>query len=189
MSGQSILKKDYDKYAARYFISKGWKSCVVDKRGRYCDVLAVRGNVVAVIEVKSPAEQSAVKAYDDTKGLSRDLRNQFPEDFASRRRFVMDSITYGLGIGLVKLYAVTLACQLFRYVYEYHEKVSYYRKAIGNKSIPLGSIVQCESYLVIPIEAKEEGKYALNHLKEMGILAGFIPDESSRLYVAKVVYS
>ena len=62
-------KKLYDQLTVDYFKRKGWNAFVIGKTGRYADVIAVRDSNLAIIEVKSPNETSAVRKYDDSANL------------------------------------------------------------------------------------------------------------------------
>jgi hypothetical protein len=192
MGKQSIFKAAYDQYAKDYFIQQGWESNVVKKGGRLCDVIAVRDNTAAVIEVKSPAEGSVDKKWDDTKKLSSALFEKFGIIFGILRRVITEDIQNeqgGLGINLVKLYAVTVACQLYRYVHEYNNKKPEYKKAIGDRIFIDQMRLQIEPYLVIPIEAKDQGNASLNYLQREGIVRCYKPFQDSRLYIVRVVYA
>ena len=49
MSEYSIYKDIYDAYACSYFRADGYDCYNVKKRGRYCDLLGVKKNTIAIV--------------------------------------------------------------------------------------------------------------------------------------------
>ena len=92
MSGNSIFKPFYDQYTVDLFRADGWNALPVNKKGWYCDVIAIRQSELALVEVKSPAECSIMSNYDDMRGLAPNLASQFPRRFRNRRRSILQNI-------------------------------------------------------------------------------------------------
>jgi hypothetical protein len=172
-----------------YFIGKRWQSYIVNKRGRYCDVLSIKNNTIAIIEVKSPAEVSCQRNYDDTKNLSRSLINILPQGFSTRRNTIMsDNINNYNGITLIKLYVVSISCQLYRYFIEFNEKFDKYRDAIGRNNLSNRNTYQCKPFLVVPIEAERQVQVALEYSKDKNYISDFSVDNNDKLFVAEIIY-
>jgi len=191
MSGQSLFKLVYDKHAESYFSNIGWQATIVPKTRWYCDVIAHRNNEVAIIEVKSPAEGSCDKNFNDVGGLSPIVLKKFPPNFKGRRRFILTGIRNGPHIGLIKLYAATIGCQLFRYYKEYildGQKRRQYRDSINNTHLPCDDDIKYKAFLVVPIEAKNQALSAICFLKQKKLVSNYNHKENCRLFVVEVSY-
>jgi hypothetical protein len=68
-------------------------------------VIGIKGSSLAIIEVKSPNETSAVKSYDDAANLSPDL--QIGRYLSGTREKVFG--LFGSGRSIEKLHAVSVA--------------------------------------------------------------------------------
>ncbi|MEW6077589.1 MAG: hypothetical protein AB1724_07250 [Thermodesulfobacteriota bacterium] len=183
MSGNSIFKPIYDQYAVNLFLSNNWGAFSVKKNGWYCDVLAIRNSEVALVEVKSPAEGSTGPKYDDMKGLKPNLSSQFPVGFPQRRKLIMNNITapHG-GISLVKLYAVGIACQLYRYKVELETKRLLYQSAISGLNLPQSGQYQLSSHFAVPFEAKQQCSDAVDFLSQEHIVNLVSENEDCKIY-------
>lgn len=174
MSGNSIFKPIYDQYTVDLFSVRGWSAFSVKKRGWYCDVLAIRNldssPEIALVEVKSPAEGSTGSNYDDMNGLSPGLSSQFPSNFQNRRQSIMQNISApNRGISLVKLYAVGIACQLYRYKAEFDTKRHLYQSAISELTLPSSGQYQLSLHFAVPFEAKQQCRDAVDFLSRQQI--------------------
>ena len=189
MSGQSIFKPIYDEYAVDFFRNRGWHSCAVRKKGWYCDVIAVRGADIALIEVKSPAEQSTGPNYDDMVGLDPTLVSQFPSSFRDRRRRILQGIPRTRGVSLVKLYAVSIGCQLFRYLREFEHKRNLYASAAQGIQIPAFGQCSVKTFLAVPLETKPQCQRSTGFLRSAGIISSTAEDEECKLFCAEVFFA
>jgi hypothetical protein len=174
-------KYDYDDLAVQYFTRKGWKAFVVAKTGRYSDVLGVRSGSLAIVEVKSPNETSAVKSYDDAAYLSPALQANIGRYLSETRQRVFD--LFGSGKSIQKLYAVSIASQLYRYIYEFNEKASEYEGAIGC-AVKLSHCNFAKvPFLVVPLEYASEAQEAANTLRTHGYIKSYRSESASPLFV------
>lgn len=179
-------KKLYDQYAVEYFKWKGWDAFAIGKTGRYADVIAVRGSNLAIIEVKSPNEKSAVRSYDDSANLSDYLYGKIGDYLGKTRRNVFG--LFGSGQSIEQLYAVTITSQIYRYLYEFEEKASEYEKAIGGSVRLRGVRFNKIPCLVIPKEYIEEAQCALKALRSNGYITSFKIDKGSYIFVIEYTY-
>jgi len=81
-----------------FFQSRGWQAFAIEKTGRYADVLAIKGSSLAIIEVKSIKETSAVKSYDDSANLSPTLNTSIGPFLKTIRQKVFDLFPHGIVI-------------------------------------------------------------------------------------------
>ena len=188
MSGQSIFKPIYDEYAVDFFRRRGWQSCAVRKRGWYCDVIAVKTAEIALVEVKTPVERSTGSDYDDMAKLDPGLVSQFPSDFRGRRRRIFYRIPRRRGVSLVKLYAVSIGCQLFRYLKEFEYKRSQYAAAAQGIQIPALGQYTLKGFLAVPIEAKSQCRRSIDLLRSDGIVASTVEEEDCKLFCTEVSF-
>lgn len=188
LSGQSIYKSFYDRYASSYFQSHAWDSYIVNKGGLLCDVVAVKDNEVAIVEVKSSAEGSCGQDYNDIKGMSSTQLISLPSHFSHWRRLIFNGINNVTGLSLTKLFAISIACQLFRYLHEHNEKYPKYMRAIGDY-LPHSQLYHLIPFFVAPIEARQQVNYALSYLKENGYIFDFSTKNTCKLYVAEIAYN
>jgi hypothetical protein len=78
MGAVSAEKKQYDQLTVEYFESSNssepsWSAYSVRRRGRFCDVVAINSDSIAVIEVKSPKEKSCDSSYNDAVHMCKEL--------------------------------------------------------------------------------------------------------------------
>jgi len=187
LSGQSVYKQAYDKYALIHFQSIGWNSHIVNKRGWYCDLIGVRENEIAIIEVKSPAEGSCGQNYNDVKGLKTAQIQDLPTNFQDLRRTIFNGINNSMRLSLIKLFAISIACQLYRYVHEHESLISRYMKAIGNY-MPNSVSYHLVPFFVVPIEAQQQADCALIYLKNNGHIFDFSISSTCKQYFIKIDY-
>ncbi|MBI3582910.1 MAG: hypothetical protein HY096_03035 [Nitrospinae bacterium] len=177
-------KEIYDQYAVAYFKNDGWDAFAIGKTGRYADVIAVRGSTLAIIEVKSPNEKSAVKSYDDSANLSAFLNSKIGDYLRETRRNVFG--LFGSGQSIEQLYAVTITSQIYRYFHEFEEKAAQYEEAIDGSVRLRGARFNKIPCLVIPTEYTKEAEYVLKVLKNNGYISSFRIDKSN--YVCVIEY-
>lgn len=180
-------KRIYDEHAVKYFGQLGWNAFAIGKTGRYIDVLALKGSDLAIIEVKSPRETSAVKAYDDSKNLSDALEDEIG-DYLQNTRLKVFSLFPQRGQPIVKLYAVAIACQVFRYFHEFEEKTALYEQASGGAVKLVGRKFKKRPFLVVPIEFADELSRAGQTLQKAGYIFSFKTESDEYLSVASFGY-
>lgn len=174
-------KKAYDQLAVDYFTRCGWKAYAIAKSGRYADVIGVRGSSLAVVEVKSPNETSAVKSWDDASNLSPALKASIGRYLGETRQRVFG--LFGAGKSIQKLYAVSIASQIYRYVSEFNEKAADYERAIGSE-VKLADRNFCKvPFLVVPLEYATEAKEALNTLLTHGYVKSYQSASAAPLFL------
>jgi len=178
-------KKLYDQATVAFFQSRGWQAFAIEKTGRYSDVLGVKGNSLAVIEVKSIKETSAVKSYDDSANLSPALNASIGPFLKTIRQKVF--ALFPRGSSIETLYAATIAAQIFRYVHEFEEKAADYEKFTG--AIKLQGVRFTKlPFLVVPEEYAKELSTALDVLKKNHAISSFNLYRASRLVIAEFAY-
>ncbi|MBF0473450.1 MAG: hypothetical protein HQK93_06920, partial [Nitrospirae bacterium] len=86
-----------------------------------------------------------------------------------------------------KLYAISIACQVSRYLYEFDEKSMDYEKAIGG-AVKLSSSNKYIKipFLVVPSEYAKEANEAVNVLKKHGYVTKYSTDNAPPLFVIEV---
>ena len=174
-------KHHYDDLTVDIFRKQGWKAFSIAKTGRYADVIGIKGSSLAVIEVKSPNETSAVKSYDDAANLSPDLQRKIGRHLSETREKVFD--LFGRGNAIQQLYAVSVTSQLYRYIYEFDEKASEYEKAI-NGAVKLTNVRFTKTpYLVVPAEYSKEAQEAMTVLRTNRYISAFRSWTSSPLFI------
>jgi hypothetical protein len=165
-------KKLYDGLVKEHFQSRGWQAFVVDRRGRFADALAVRGNSLAVIEVKSPNERKADLWYE-ARGEG-DSRNLSPELGARHRDYLRTARKRACALvpgssSLVRLYALTIAAQLYRYYFELEDLASQYESF--TQPIKLSGVRFSKlPFLVVPAEYARELRTATEALAAHGFV-------------------
>jgi hypothetical protein len=189
MSGQSIFKQKYDEYAVEFFRNREWHSCAIRKNGWYCDVIAVRMPDIALIEVKSPAERSTGPNYDDMAKLDTTLVSQFPSGFGERRRRILQGVPRTRGVSLVKLYAVSIGCQLFRYLKEFEHKRNLYMSAAQSIPFPASGPYNLKAFLAVPLEAKDQCQRSAGFLRSEGIITSTVEEEDCKLFCTEVFFA
>lgn len=178
-------KKQYDQATVAYFQSRGWQAFAIEKTGRYADVLAVKGGSLAIIEVKSIKETSAVKSYDDSANLSPALNARIGPYLKTTRQKVF--ALFPRGSSLETLYAATIAAQIYRYVHEFDEKTAEYEQFTG--SIKLQGVRFTKlPYLIVPEEYAKDLTVALEVLKKNRAISSFNIYRASRLVIAEFSY-
>lgn len=179
-------KKLYDQAVVAYFQSRGWQAFAIEKTGRYADVLAVKGRDLAIIEVKSIKETSAVKSYDDAANLSPRLAKAIGPFLSTVRQKVFG--LFPRGSSHETLYAVTIAAQVFRYLHEFEEKAGEYEAFSGTVRLK-GVEFRKLPFLAVPEEYAKELSTALDALKKHGNIASYSLSRAPRLVIAEFLYS
>ena len=180
-------KKIYDQYAVDYFKQRGWKAFPVAKTGRYADVVALRGKDLAIVEVKSPKETSAVKTYDDSANLSARLEREIGGYLKETRQKVFDLFPE-TGKSIHKLYAVTIASQIYRYLYEFDERVGEYERAVNGGLRLNGNRLNKFTYLIVPSENSSEPREALDCLRKNHYVYSYTLDPAGKIVVLNFSY-
>ncbi len=195
-------KKLYDQATVAFFQSRGWQAFAIEKTGRYTDVLAIKGSSLAIIEVKSIKETSAVKSCDDSANLSPALNASIGFFLKTIRQKVF--ALFPRGSSLETLYAATIAAQIFRYIHEFDEKAADYEKFIPQQR-DVGLVNSCQRnstglirlqgvrftklpFLVVPEEYAKELSTALDVLKKNRAISSFNLYRASRLVIAEFAY-
>ncbi len=164
-------KKIYDQMTVEAFNRAGWKAFEVAKTGRYADVIGLRGSSLAVVEVKSPNETSAVRGYDDSANLSPELDRKIGRYLRETRIKVFN--LFGSGKAVQQLYAVSVASQLYRYIHEFEEKAGDYEKAVNGSVRLAGVRLSKTAYLAVPVELSDEAQEAMNVIRAAGYISSF----------------
>ena len=178
-------KKLYDQATVEFFQSRGWQAFAIEKTGRYADVLAIKRNSLAVIEVKSIKETSAVKSYDDSAKLSPALNSSIGSFLKTVRRKVFSF--FPRGSSLETLYAVTIAAQIYRYIHEFEERAADYEKFTDPIRLH-GVRFNKLPFLVVPEENAKELSMALEVLISNRAISSFNLYRASRLVIAEFAY-
>lgn len=179
-------KKFYDELAVDFFSREGWKAFAVAKTGRYADVIGVQGNNLAIVEVKSPNETSAVKSYDDSANLSSYLDSKIGDYLRETRREVFD--LFGRGQAIEQLYAVTVTSQIYRYIHEFEEKADEYESAVSGAVRLSNKRFDKSPFLVIPSEYAEMAKRAVSVLARNRYISSPKSKDTGRIYVISFEY-
>jgi len=179
-------KKLYDDWTAEHFQSRGWQAFVIGRRGRFADVLAVRGNSLAVIEVKSSNERSSSPSW---KGESRDLSPALEARHGDYLRTARERVCALLPghSSLVRLYAQVIAAQLHRYYFEFEELASQYEsftRPIKLRDVQFSKL----PFLVVPAECARELKTATEALAAHGFVVSPSFQTMPRLAMASFSY-
>jgi hypothetical protein len=189
----TLEKKLYDDWAVEHFQSGGWQAFVIDRRGRFADVLAVRGNSLAVIEVKSPNERKADPNFETReRGDSRNLAPALEARHGAYLRTARERVCAPLPgrssfLVRARLYAMTIAAQLYRYYFEFEELASQYEsftrpiklRGVGFSRWPL---------LVVPAECARELRTATEALAAHGFVVSPSLETTPRLAMASFSY-
>jgi len=187
MSRESSDKAIYDQLAVDYFLKNGWRPAfAVKKRGGYTDVLAMKGKDLAIVEVKSPQEMSAVKKWDDSKQLSEHLEEEIG-DYLQNTRLKVFGLFPERGQPIEKLYAATVACQLFRYFHEFEDRAVGYEKVSGGVKLQ-GIRFNKIPYIVVPTENAAELRTALDAIKKNGYITSSLTKDGGAIVVARIAY-
>ena len=185
MGGVTADKKLYDQATVAFFQSRGWQGFAIENTGRYADVLAIKGSSLAIIEVKSIKETSAVKSYDDSANLSPALNSSIGPFLKTISQKVFE--LFPRGSSIETLYAATIAAQIFRYVHEFEERAAGYDKFTD--SIKLQGVRFTKlPFLVVPEEYAKELSAALEALKKNRAISSFNLARASRLVIAEFAY-
>lgn len=187
MSGVSKYRDIYDQYAVEHFNSNGWYSYIVGSGRWVCDVIAVKENDVAIVEVKSPAEKSCVSTFNDVNNMDPSLLRTLPLDFKNRRLTIYGGIKNTDNLGIKKLYAVTIGCQLFRYFHEFRYKIHKHQKSIEIDLVNRGNF-NLIPIMAVPVEHKSHAEYALRYVKDKGFIHSYSNEIGDKLFVTSVAY-
>jgi hypothetical protein len=183
-------KKLYDDWAAEHFQSRGWQAFVIDRRGRFADVLAVRGNSLAVIEVKTPNERSSSPSWETReRGDSRNLSPALEARHGAYLRTARERVCALLPgrSSFVRLYAMVIAAQLYRYYFEFEELASQYEsftRSIKLKGVRFSKL----PFLVVPAEYARELRTATEALAARGFVVSPSFETAPRLAMASFSY-
>ncbi len=176
MGVYSAAKDKYDDIAADYLKSKGYK--IISKGGKggaYPDIIAERGGVTAIGEVKSPAEKSqsdfAYKTFEN-KYLGGIVRKDLLK--------ILNPIVnpYRGIISLIKLYIATVSHQMF---------------SVASESKQDGKSI--EIFLFTPLDEKYKNatKVALGILDTIGLIKIDLTDQhcvgADCLGVYKIIFT
>jgi hypothetical protein len=160
-------KKHYDDLAKEHFRSRGWQAFVIDRRGvRSADVLAICGNSLALIEVKSPHERAASPSWETReRGDSRNLSQALEARHGAYLRTARERACALLPghSSFVLLYAQVIAAQLYRYYVEFEELASQYEsftRPINLRGVHFSKL----PYLVVPAKYERELRTATEAL-------------------------
>ena len=178
-------KKIYDQTTVAFFASRGWQAFAITKTGRYADVLAVKGNSLAVIEVKSVNETSAVKSYDDSANLSPGLNASIGPFLKTVRQEVFN--LFPRGSSLETLYAATIAAQIYRYIHEFDEKAAEYEQFTGSITLQ-GVKFKKQPFLVVPEQYAKELEHALDVLEKNRVISSFNVERAPKLVITEFTY-
>lgn len=182
-------KKIYDQLAVDYFISKRWCPFIIDLTGKnVADVIATRGNNVAIAEVKSICEESCGKNWDDAKHLSSALNHNIIT-YLTHARLDISKLFPKRNQKFERFYAISVACQLFRYFFEFEYIYSTYAKKIPPQLIAKINNPHKSAFFIVPIELSQKAVTAMNILQSNGYVVSYTVNETSRLYIIKIVYT
>jgi|GEM_PF-2312894 len=178
-------KKLYDQATVDFFVSRGWQAFAITRTGRFADVLAIKSNYLAVIEVKSVKETSADINYDDSARLSPRLNASICPFIKTIRKTVM--ALFPRGKSLEKLYAATIAAQIFRYIHEFEEMAAKYEKFTGSITLQ-GVKFEKQQFLVVPKEYAGELESTMEVLKKNRVISSFHIEQTPQLVIAGFSY-
>jgi hypothetical protein len=181
-------KKLYDAWTAEHFQSRGWQAFVINRTGRFADVLARRGNRLAVIEVKSPNELSSSPSWETRqKGDSGDLSPPLAERheaYLQTARVRVCDLLRGYST-VVRFYGMVIAAQLYRYYFEFEERASQYESFTG--PIKLRGVSKLP-FLVVPAVFADELRTATKALAAHGFVVSPRFETTPRLAMASFSY-
>jgi len=186
MGAPTPAKKLYDQRTVEYFKCRGWNAFAIGTGQWRADVIAVKEGVVGIVGVKSPNETAAVRNFDDSKNLSKNLKDLIGGDLGGRRERVFNLFP-NKGSSIERLYAVTVACQLYRYFHEFEEKAGTYEKFTAPVKLR-GVKFTKVPYLVVPDERREKAEAVLAVLKRARFISSYTAEHSSPLYVIEFSY-
>jgi outer membrane protein OmpA-like peptidoglycan-associated protein len=177
MRGEYTEFKDaYDQIVAKYFENVfGYKILPVPKRGLFPDVVAEKGNLLALIEVKAPGETATSSTYTKDIHTAGNLGRQALWDLITpwiKNKFRGNE-------SLIRLYFISITCQLF----------TYYKEELGKPNITL------ETYYCIPSENSAAFDITLALLKGLGLidqqhkLIGTIHDPEGKINVYQIYFT
>lgn len=190
MGAITAEKKRYDDLAKEHFESRGWKAFVIDRRGRFADVLAMRGNSLAIIEVKSPHERSSSPSWETReRGDSRNLSSGLELRHGAYLRTARERACALLPgrSSIVRLYAMVIAAQLYRYNFEFEELASQYEpftQPIKLRGVHFSKL----SFLAVPAEYALELRTATEELTTHGFVVSPSFETTPHLAVASISY-
>lgn len=87
-----------------------------------------------------------------------------------------------------KLYAVTIASQIYRYLYEFEEKVEEYERAVNGGLRLNGNRLNKFTYLVVPSEHSTEAREALDCLRKNNYIYSYTLDPAGKILVLNFNY-
>lgn len=187
MGNYSPDKEEYDQLARNFFEERDYWTWVLDKKGRYPDLIILNhaGEDFGVVEVKTPNETSAwvTQAYQrrdyNLGGISRkEVRER------------LQSVVEPREPGIAHLVGVTISNQLYCYCWDLVEKPHLYKALLPKEwgsHVPV-LVENIAAYLVTPTAWEPIVQRVLNYLKSEGYLMSLTLDKSAELAVARIVY-
>jgi hypothetical protein len=183
-------KKAYDDWTAEHFQAQGWQAFVIARPGRFADVLAVRGNKLAIIEVKSPNERASSPSWESReRGDSRNLSAAIEARHGAHLRTARERVCALLPgrSSLVRLYAMVIAAQLYRYYFEFDELAPNYESF--TRPVKLGRVQFLKvPFLVVPAQHASELSAAMEALLAHGFVVSPAFATTQRLAMASFSY-
>jgi hypothetical protein len=182
-------KKVYDQLAADYFSSKGWSSFIIDVTGKtVADVVAIQRKQVAVVEVKGICEESCSATWDDTRNTAAGLDPKVVNYLRTARKNVAAHFPNRTQ-KIERFYAISVACQLFRYFSEFDLVLPAYSRKIDATTISKMGACRKIPYFIVPIEQSTRADCAMNGLVSGGYLKSYSIGKTSRIYIMKIEYN
>ncbi len=149
----AMNKKESDELAVRYFKTRGYEACAVEKPGRLVDVIAcnVDTGKFAVIEVKSDEERDATQSQC-LKERDYNLRGLSREEVWKKLAPILPASLLPEK-GIVRLASFVISNQLYAYFWDVLEKPSLYRDVLPEqcRKCEPSSFEDVEAYLVMPV--------------------------------------
>jgi hypothetical protein len=181
-------KINYDHFASDYFKSKGWEPFIINVTGKaVADLIVIKENIIGIVEVKSSSEHTCDRNYDDTKNLSSLLNPNVVNYLKDARQNIWELFSNRAN-KFEKLYAITVACQLLRYFFEFEEIMSTYAKKMPQQNIANINNPQKSAFLIVPINRFNEAVTAMNLLQLNNFVKSYSIDETLKLSVLKIEF-
>jgi hypothetical protein len=150
------------------------------------DVLPVRGNELAMLEVKSQREKSSSKSWPgDWRGLSPALEASHGAYFRTARERIWSLLS--ARAPFVQVYAIAIACQLYRYFIEFKEVAHQYESWMGLNRLQ-GVRFEKRPFLAVPVERAGDLRTALKILSALGFILSPGVETTPSLAVASFSY-
>ncbi len=182
-------KKIYDQLACNYFKINGWDPFIISISGKpVADIIAVKGNHVAIAEVKSPNEKTVDIKYDDTKRLYPGLEPGIAGYLREARRNISLLFPYRTQ-KYEKLYAITIGCQLYRYYFEFDYLTGTYTKCIHGGKLALIRDMRKSAFLLVPVDYSEYATNAVNALQTGHYITSYFYDNTPELFIMEIKYN